>query len=98
MKRTVKILIIALLFGSAFLIAELSSASGEFSDYEKKFQVQEKNLLNGEKSLTQYPGFWDKFRESVIPKDENPPPENDRDYKRPPHDEPNHWDKRRPRN
>ena len=77
MKRTIKILILAVLFGSAFLVAENSSAN--------------ENISAEKKELATYPSFWDRFRDSVTPKDKQPePPQYNRNYKEPPPPPPPH--------
>lgn len=61
----------------AFLVAENSSANETFED--------KKNIVTDKKYLAQYPSFWDRFRDSVTPKDEQPePPQYNRNYKEPP--------------
>lgn len=69
MKRLARILIPAVLMASAMLSAGQSSASGDnFSDYVPEPAQLSEQRDDADKRRE----FWDKFRESVTPKENNP--------------------------
>ena len=97
MKRSVKNLILAMLMGSALLIAGLSaSANSEcYEIYSAEIFVHENISVeyHANDAHNHNSDFWDKFRESVMPDERNQPEDHrgNESHKEPPHEsEPRH--------
>ena len=89
MKRSVRNLIFTALIGSALFIAEFPDAEGKsYSENicETSTRNQSAIFLSSEKNGRNNSDFWSKFRDSVMPDDKTPSPQevNNNSEKSPP--------------